>query len=65
MGKRKLGRLDTAQRDKLVKGVLAGKDVRSAALDGGYSEATADTWQRGYLKPDSEAFREIDLWVGT
>ena len=24
-----------------------------------------DTWQRGYLKPGSEALREIDFWTGT
>ncbi len=24
----------------------------------------ADTWQKGYLKPGSTAFREIDFWVG-
>ena len=41
VGERKLGKLDAAQRDNLVKGVLADKDVRSAALDAGYSEATA------------------------
>ena len=41
MGQRKFGRLDAAQRDTLVKGVLTGRDVRSAALDAGYSEATA------------------------
>jgi hypothetical protein len=41
VGQRKLGRVDAVQRDNLVKGVLAGKDVRSAALDAGYSEATA------------------------
>jgi hypothetical protein len=40
-GPTKLGKLDAAQCDNLVKGVLAGKDVRSAALDAGYSEATA------------------------
>lgn len=32
-GPTKLGRVDAAQRDNLVKGVLVGKDVRSAALD--------------------------------
>jgi len=41
VNQRKLGKLDSEQRDELVKGVLAGKDVRSAALDAGYSEATA------------------------
>lgn len=41
VGQRRLGKLDAAQRDNLVKGVLAGKDVRSPALDAGYSEATA------------------------
>lgn len=41
VGQRRLGRLDAAQRNNLVTGVLAGKDVRSAALDAGYSEATA------------------------
>ena len=42
VGQRKLGKLDAAQRDNFVKGVLAGKDVRSAALDAGYSEATVE-----------------------
>ena len=23
-----------------------------------------DAWQNGYLKPDSEALREINFWVG-
>jgi len=30
VGQRRLGKLDAAQRDNLVKGVLAGKDVKAS-----------------------------------
>ena len=61
MGQRKPGKLDAAQRDNLVKGVLAGKDVRSAALDAGYSEATAQGRIHQIIKtPDMrERFQRI------
>lgn len=61
VGQRKLGKFDAAQRDNLVKGVLAAKDVRSAALDAGYSEATAQGRIYQIIKsPDMrERFRRI------
>ncbi len=42
VSQQKLGKLNSEQRDKLVRGVLAGKDVRRAALDAGYSETTVE-----------------------
>jgi hypothetical protein len=61
VGQRKLGKLDAGQRDNLFKGVLAGRDVRSAALDAGYSEATAQGRIYQIIKtPDMrESFQRI------
>lgn len=61
VSQRKLGKLDSDQRDRLVKGVLAGKDVRRAALDAGYSKTTAQgrIYQIIKTRDMRERFRRI------